>query len=154
MDRDRYRKRVHELHSCAQLVNDLTRVPDRATEKDLRQASDLMTGAATDINDLIKTQPPGCICQRVENDNYNYLDYAEGCLHHRDLYRTREALKANYEKRERALKDEVRLRLVEMTLSGTAMSPDMDDGTNRAIVVKRAIAIADEALRQITEAAT
>lgn len=145
MDRDRYRKRAHDLHGCAQLIKDLTRVPDRATEADFRQVADLMTDAANDLNELIKATPPGCICRRIENDNYSYLDYAEGCLHHRQLYALSESLKADYIRMEKALKDEARMRLIAAALTGSAVNPQ-----NTSIgAVKYAIAIADEALQQV-----
>jgi alkyl sulfatase BDS1-like metallo-beta-lactamase superfamily hydrolase len=148
MDCDRFRKRAHDLQNCAQLVKDLTRIPDRWTEKDFRWVTDLMTGAANDIEELIKATPTGCICRRIQDDNYDYLDYTEGCQHHRQLYMLRESLKANYEKMERALKNEVRMRLVEAALSGMAQLTSTSH--NVTALVTRAFAIADETLRQIT----
>lgn len=150
MDRERFRKSAHDLKGCADLIRDLTRMPDRATEKDFQQAADLMARAADDITELIKAQLPGCICRRIQDDGYDYLDYAGNCRHHRDLYLHRESLKADYAKIERALKNETRMKLVAAALSGTAgrpSDPDLDDDD----LVKRAIAIADEAIRRITQ---
>jgi hypothetical protein len=147
MDRHRFSKRAHDLRGCAQLIKDLTRVPDRATEKDFRQAADLMTGAASDLDELVKATPPGCVCRRIENDNYNYLDYAEACLHHRQLYTLRESLKAEYAKMERVLKNEARLKLVAAALTGAALALDLDVDD----VTKRAVWIADEAIRRIAQ---
>ena len=150
IDRDRFRKRAHNLQSCAQLIKDLTRVPDRATEKDFRQAADLMTDAANDIKELIKATPPGCICRRIQDNDYDYLDYEEGCQHHRQLYLIREGLKADYAKMERALKNETRMRILLAVLTGAAALPPAYAGS---ILIERAIALTDETLRQITEAA-
>ena len=152
MDRHRFSKRAHDLRGCAQLIKDLTRVPDRATEKDFRQAADLMTGAASDLDELVKATPPGCICRRVENDNYSYLDYAEECIHHRQLHALSESLKVDYAKMEKALKNEVRLRLVSAALSGTALLLDSRDIpiTKTVTIVERALAIADETIRAIS----
>lgn len=153
MDKERFRKRAKDLHGCAQLVKDLTRMPDRATEKDFRQAADLMTGAADDITELVKARLPGCICRRIENDNYSYLDYDEACAHHRELHLIRESLKAEYAKMERALKNEARMKLVTAALSGAAVLQDSRDKTTAAVgtLVEGAIAIADEAIRRITQ---
>src|SRR5271163_864618 len=152
MERDRFRKRARELRTCAELVGTLTQMPDRATEKDFQQAADLMAGAANDLVALLEATPPGCICRRIEHDNYSYLDYAEGCLHHRQLYVMRESLKADYAKMEKALKNEARMKLVAAALSGTATLRDLRDPTAGAEnVVERALVIADEVLRRVTE---
>lgn len=146
MDRDRYRTRAVNLRDCAQIVDNLTRMPDRATAKDFQQVVDLMSGAANDIDALVKAELPGCICRRID---YDYLDYVEGCCHHHVLYHRHKGLQANYDKMVRALKNEVRMRLVVAALSGTAAVQDLNDLN----LVKRAIAIADETLRQIIEEA-
>jgi hypothetical protein len=150
MDRDRYRQRARDLHGCAQLVKDLTKMPDRATEKDFRQAADLMTGAANDIDELIKSKPAGCICRRIEDDNYSYLDYAEGCLHHHELRRIREELKMSYAKMECALKDEVRMRLIVAALS--SIGPDGFRDYNKS--AHHVLDCADEVLRLIVREGT
>ena len=155
INRHRFNKRIDQLNEGAQLIEDLARMPDRATEKDFRQASDLMRGAASDLVELVKAPLMGCVCQRVENDNYSYLDYAESCVHHRQLYALREKLREDYAKMEKELKNEVRMKLVVAALSGTAVPLDSRDTptAGSALVVARALAIADEALRQITEIA-
>jgi hypothetical protein len=152
VDRHRFSKRSRELIERAQIVEDLSRVPDRMTEKDFRLATDLMRGAASDLEELIKATPPGCICRRIENDNYSYLDYAEDCIHHRQYYCLREQLKADYAKMEKALKNEVRMKLVAAALSGTAVPLKHDNPTPDTVVL-RALAIADETIRRITEIA-
>lgn len=150
MDRGRFHKRAVQLVHCAQLFKDLAAMPDRTTEKDCCQAADLMTNAANDLDELIKATPPGCICRRIEHDNYSYLDYAESCLHHRQLYHLSEKLKADYAKAERTLKNEVRLRLITAVLSGTAGANVLNEIYEGDVAyVKRAIAIADETLRLI-----
>lgn len=146
MTTDRCRRRVRELREASQLVKDLARVPDRATEKDFRQVADLMADAATDLEELIQASPPGCLCRRVQTDNYAYLDYAEGCLHHRQLFVLCEKLKADYEKAERALKNEVRLKLVVAALTGAAARPAQDCES----LVEQADALAEAAIRRIT----
>jgi len=152
MDRGRYRNRARELQACAELVGKLTQMPDRASQKDFQQAAKLMEGAASDLEELVTAQPAGCSCRRIRDDNYDYLDYHEGCLHHRQLYLMREALKADYAKMEKALKSEVRMKLVAAALTGTATPMDHRDLPIAGIepVVARAIAIADEAIRTIT----
>jgi hypothetical protein len=152
MDRDRFRKRSRELNERARLVSDLAKMPDRATAKDFREVADLMSGAASDIDELLQANLPGCACRRIENDNYSYLHYAESCRHHGRLYLLEEDLKARYEKAEHALKNEVRLRFVTAALSGAAVSTDVRCGWDTSIV-NRAIAIADEAVRQFAEEA-
>jgi hypothetical protein len=130
----------------------LAKMTDRATGADLQLAADLATKAASDLDELVAATPPGCICRRVENENYSYLDYAEACLHHRQLYVLREQLKAGYVKMERALKNETRMKLVAAALSGAAGMPsDVDDHSDNTDLVKRAFTIADEAIRRITE---
>ena len=149
MNPDRYHKRANDLRGCAQLIKDLTRVPDRATEKDFRHAANLMTDAANDLDELVKATPTGCVCRRIENDNYIYLDYAESCIHHRQLYVLREKLKEDYAKMEKALKNEARMKLVTAVLTGTAAAPAKEDDQ----IVLRALDIADETIRRITETA-
>jgi hypothetical protein len=59
MDRDRYRKRVRDLNACAEVVDQLTRVPaviEKASEKDFRQVADLLRGAAEDVEALLDTE--------------------------------------------------------------------------------------------------
>ena len=152
MDRHRFGKRARELNDRAKIVEDLARMPDRATENDFRQASDLMRGAASDLDELVKATPPGCICRRIEHDNYSYLDYAEACVHHRQLYVLSEKLKADYAKMERALKDEARMKLVAAALAGTAgLEPQTNHQRNH--YAERALLIADDVIRRITETA-
>lgn len=149
MDRDRFRKRAADLRSCADLVERLTRVPDRATRKDFEQVSDLMTGAATDIEKLIKAEPPGCVCRRIQDNDYDYLEYNEGCLHHRQLYLVREKLKADYERLEKKLKDEPRMRLLAAVLSDSLDKTSAPRLQPAAIVVDEALTIVDEAIRRL-----
>ncbi len=148
MDRDRFRKRATDLRNCADLVGRLTEIPDRATQKDFHQAANLMAGAANDLEELVKGSLPGCICRRIQDENYDYLNYAEGCRHHGQLYVMREGLKANYAKMESALKNEVRMKLVAAALAGTAGLSSGDD-RDEDHLAKRAIAIADEAICRI-----
>ena len=128
-------------------------MPDRATEKDFRQAADLMRGAASDLEELVKATPTGCICRRIQDDNYSYLNYAEDCVHHRQYYALREQLKADYAKMEKALKNETRMKLVAAALTGSAAFTPEDDHAGRNQHVERAIAIADDTIRRITETA-
>ena len=144
-DRHRFSKRARELNERARLTEDLARMPDRATADDFRHAANLMRGAASDLEELVKATPPGCICRRIENDNCNYLDYAKDCIHHRQYYFLREQLKADYAKMEKALKDEVRMKLVTDALQAqTVHSNDPTEGMARL-----AIELADEVLRQL-----
>ena len=152
MDRDRFRDRVRELRAFADRMAPLSRMPDRVTGVDLQLAADLATKAANSIDELTKAKPTGCICRHIENDNYSYLDYAEACLHHSQLYALSVRLKADYAKMEKALKNEARLKLVTAALSGTAGLPSNDDDLDENDFAKRAIAIADEAIRRIIQA--
>ena len=153
VDRHRFSKRSRELHERAQIIEDLSRVPDRMTEKDFRLATDLMRGAANDLDELVKATPPGCICRHIENDNYSYLDYAEDCIHHRHYYFLSEKLKADYAKMEKALKDEARMKLVSAALAGTAGMATTEDQIGRNAFVENALEIAEAAIRRITEPA-
>ena len=151
-DRHRFSKRSRELNERARLVDDLARMPDRATENDFRQAADLMRGAASDLDELASATPTGCVCRRIENDNYSYLDYHEECLHHRQYYFLREKLKEDYAKMEKALKDEARMKLVAAALSGSAgMAPN--DVRELSTFAENVLEIADSVIRQITETA-
>lgn len=149
IDRGRFQNKARDLRGCAQLIKDLTHVPDRATEKDFRQVTDLLTSAADDLDELLRAELPGCACRRIQDDNYAYLVYAEDCRHHRGLYLQEKNLKARYEKAESVLKNEVRLRFITATLTGAAVTGD--GRIEHASIVKRAIAIADEAVLQIAE---
>jgi hypothetical protein len=144
MDKEHFRKRSNELRVNAERLGQLGKMPDRVTDKDLRDASNLMLYAAMDLDELLKAQLPGCVCRRVQDDYLDYLDYAESCRHHRHLCHLRDHLKAEYAKMEKALKDEVRMSLVRAALSGAALS-DVN------IAVERALMIADETLRQIAK---
>ena len=152
MDRDRFRTRARELRAFADRMTPLAKMPERATAADLQLAADLATKAADSLDELLKARPPGCVCRLIEDDNYSYLDYAEGCIHHRQYYLLREKLKADYAKMEKLLKNEVRMKLVATALAGSASLPEEDSPDNDDIA-KRAIAIADEVIRQITEIA-
>lgn len=162
MDRDRFRNRARELRAFAERMTPLAKMPDRATGADLQLAADLTVKAADTLDELIKATPPGCECRHIKDDGYDYLDYAESCRHHRQYYLLREQLKADYAKMEKALKNEARMKLVAAALSGTAASFNSRDtpqaqgagwtsitGHAAEKVVERAIAIADETLRQI-----
>lgn len=153
IDRDRFRGRARELRAFAERMAPLAKMPDRVTAADLQLAADLATKAADHIDELVSAKPPGCICRHIQDDNYSYLDYAEGCLHHRQYYFLREQLKADYKKMEKALKSEVRMKLVAAALSSTALPLDSRDIPQAGVgtVVERAIAIADEAIRRITQ---
>jgi hypothetical protein len=145
MDRDRFRKRATELRDWVSIARTLSNAPDRATAKDFSSAADLMEKAARDLDDLLKATLPGCICRSIfYDDGGGYIDYEKDCRHHGSLYRQLEQNEAHYVKMERALKDEVRLRIVTSALTGTAISPhDNED------LVRWALAIADEVLEQI-----
>lgn len=150
MDRHRFSRRAHELRAFADRMGPLAKMPDRATGADIQLAADLATKAASDLDELVAATPPGCVCHRIENDNYSYLDYHEDCLHHRQYYFLREQLKADYAKMEKALKNEARMKLVAAALSGSAVVP-VDNSDDDAILVEHAIAIADATIRLITE---
>lgn len=152
VDAHRFSKRSRELNERAQILENLAKLPNRATENDLRQAASMMRGAANHLEELVAATPPGCICRHVENDNYSYLDYAEACLHHRQLYILRESLKKDYAKMERQLKDEVRMKLVAAALTGTASMPRQEDPGGKN-TVEKALMLADAAIRRITETA-
>ena len=147
MDRHRFSRRAHELRAFADRIGPLAKMPDRATSADIQLAADLATKAAADLEELIAATPAGCVCRRIENDNYSYLDYVESCIHHRQYYLLREQLKADYQKLERVLKNEARMKLVAASLSGTAVLPSNVEGDLAA----RAISIADETIRRIME---
>lgn len=152
MDRDRFRSRARELRAFADRMTPLAKMPDRATAADLQLAADLATKAADSLDELLKARPPGCNCRLIEDDNYSYLDYAESCIHHRQYHLLREKLKADYAQMEKKLKNETRMKLIAAVLSGTATPMDHRDLPVAGIepVVERAIAIADEVIRQIT----
>lgn len=152
MDRHRFSRRASELRAFADRMSPLAKMPDRATSADIQLAADLAKKAADDLDELVEATPPGCICRRIENDNYSYLEYAEDCIHHRQYHFLREQLKADYAKMEKALKNEARMRLVAAALTGTAGLPNDDDDPGADDLTERAIAIANEAIRQITQA--
>ena len=145
MDRHRFSKRSRELNERAKKIEDLGKMPDRAVELDFRQAAEMMRGAATDLDDLVKAELPGCVCRRVDRDDYSYLDYSLECRHHHQLHYLGEKLKADYIKMEKALKNEVRVKLVAAALAGTAGTAPGDR------LVENAIAVADMAIRRLTE---
>lgn len=149
----RFSKRTRELNERAQLLEDLARTPELAPAGCFSRTADLMRGAASDLDELVKATPPGCICRRVNNDNYSYLDYAEECLHHRQLYALSARLKADYARMERALKDETRMKLVVATLSGAATSMAAQAEHLHGAFVENALTLADEVIRRITEIA-
>jgi len=144
---ERFRKRAKDLRACAELVGNLKQLPERVAPKDFEQVVDLMAGAASDIEMLVKSRPIGCICRCIEGENFDYFDYVEGCFHHSQLYQLRETLKADYAKMERALKNEARMKLVAAALAGAATLPNYTAHD----YAKRAVEIADETIRRITE---
>ncbi len=144
MDQGRFHERVKDLRACAELFGTLAQGPAHVFRKDFRQAADLMACAAGDLETLVKTQPPGCICRLVRDDNYDYLDYVESCLHHHQLYMTIEKSRTHYAKMENTLRDKVRMKLIMAALQRpTAYSNDLYE---RA---KLAIELADEVLQQL-----
>ena len=153
MDRHRFSSRVRELKERAKLVEDLGRVPDRAKEKDFRDIAELLRKTAADIEELVDAKLPGCICRRIDHDDYSYLVYADECRHHHRLHVLTEKLKADYAKMEKTLKDEVRMKLIAAALSGTAGMPPIDRLVENAIndrLVENAITVADETIRRLT----
>lgn len=149
-DRHRFARRARELNERAKLVEDLGRMPDRATEKDFRSAAELMRNAANDLEELVKAAPPGCICRRVEHDERgSWLDYAEDCIHHRQYHFLREKLKADYAKMEKALKDEVRMKLIAAAITGSACGPALQDEH----LAENAVKIADDVILLLAETA-
>lgn len=147
MDSSRFRTRARELRAFAERLAPLAKRPDRVTAADVQQAADLATKAADSLDELLAATPPGCECRQIETDNYSYLDYAESCRHHRQYYILGKKLGADYDALKKTLKDETRLKLIAAALSGTPTPMDVEP------VVARAIKIADEAIRQLTESA-
>lgn len=152
MDGYQARKHAEDLRSRAGELRKLARMPDRAKADDFKAAAEAMLQGADSISALLSANLPGCECRHVETDSYSRLDYVESCRHHGHLYRQIEELKKSYEKTEKKLKDEVRLSLVKAALTGASTLVGPADGPH-TIIVKRAIAVADEAIRQITGAA-
>lgn len=146
MDREHFRDRVRALRAQADEVSCLTAIPDRVKPQDLKATEHLLRAAAYDIEQLVKARPTGCICRHIQDDNYDYFDYDAACLHHGQLYRIREGLKADYAKMEKALKNEARLRFATAVLSGTDWLQVHDD---TGLGIKRALAIADGVLDHI-----
>lgn len=158
MDRDRFRTRARELRAFAERMAPLAKMPDRVTGADLQLAAELANKAAASLDELLEARLPGCICRLIENDNYSYLDYAEACRHHGNLFVQERQLKEGYAKAEKALKNEARMKLVAAALSGTAAAHGTGDvpagwtsvtGPAAGALVERAIAIADEAIKRI-----
>ncbi len=149
MDRERFKNRSRELGLLATQLAKLSAIPERATTNDFRDAADLIRKAADDLDELLKAPLPGCTCRRVQDYDRDYLEYDETCQHHRALCLLHKRVTADYLKMERALKDEVRLRLVAAALSGSAALPS-EDSPDDDDIAKRAIAIADEAICRIT----
>jgi hypothetical protein len=148
VDRHRFSKRARELAERAKRLEDLGKMPDRAVELDFRQAGEMMRGAAADIQELIEAKLPGCICRRIDHDDYSYLDYSLECRHHHQLHALTEKVKADYKKMEKVLKDEIRMKLVAAALSGAVRD---DSNSTNAQLATDAIEIADEAIRRLTE---
>lgn len=149
MDRDRFRSTARELRTFAEKMSSLAKMPDRVNADDVKLAAELTTKAAERIDELLHAELPGCICRRIDNDNY--LSYAESCVHHASLFALERDLKRGYAKMAMVLKEEVRLKLIAAALSGTASSYSMSPPPGPP-VVERAIAIADATIRQLTEA--
>lgn len=147
MERHRFSNRVRELKERAKLVEDLGRVPDRAKEKDFRDLAELLRKTASDIEELVDAKLPGCICRRIDHDDYSYLVYATECRHHHQLHFMTEKVKADYAKMEKTLKDEARMKLVATALTGTASLAVQDLPS----FSRNAIAIADETIARLTE---
>jgi hypothetical protein len=162
MDRDRFRTQARELRSFAEKMSPLAKMPDRVNADDVKLVAELATKAADSLDELLEGALPGCICRRIHNDNYSYLNYAESCVHHGSLFALEQRLKEDYAKMEKVLKNELRVRLVAAVLSGTAAPPqasvtsknwweEPEVGPSIGGLVKRAIAIADTTIRQLTE---
>ncbi len=148
VDRDRFKKQAQTLRETAKQIAVLSQLPERLTTRDLQDLADMANNAADTIDEMLRAALPGCTCRRIQENGYDYLDYAEGCRHHEQYRSMREQLKASYAKSERALKDAARLPLVATALSGSALTNrDPDD------LVKNAIAIADEAVERIAREA-
>ncbi len=134
----RYRKLADELQHLAEL-------PDRLTKKDVEAAAKALRDAADDIDGLARAKPSGCICRHIEDDNYSYLHYDERCYHHGDLVRRTAAIKNDYEKAEKRLRDEVRMKLIVAALPGATALPDL----NKEEAARVAIDAADAVIRQL-----
>ena len=148
MDRHRFSSRVRELKERAKLVEDLGRVPDRAKEKDFRDLADLLKKTASDIEELVDAKLPGCICRRIDHDDYSYLVYATECRHHHQLHVLTEKLKADYAKMEKTLKDDARMKLVAAALAGTASLSPLDHDPEQIMI--NAIGIANGVIYRLT----
>jgi hypothetical protein len=146
IDRGRFTNRVRDLSALADRLTKLSALPERATADDFRSAAGQAREAANDLTELLKAQLPGCICRRIQDEGYDYLDYNERCPHHRQLYVLRETLKADYEKMEKKLKNAPRLQLVAAALTGAAATSGVDYDHD----VKKALDIADEVLERLT----
>lgn len=108
---ERLKKMSTELDTLATLD------PSRLTKDDLRKAAQALLDAGNDIAYLLRGELVGCPCRRIDNDDRSYLVYDEKCPHHRYLDAQIKAAKASYEAAEKKLKDELRVHLVEASLS-------------------------------------
>ena len=145
-----FRQRQHELNEHVQLFAKLSQMPERLTEKDLQRAIYLMSRAAEDLGRLMDARLPGCVCRRIEDENYSRLVYEKTCTHHSSLFHQEKALEEGYAKAEKALKDEARMKLVAAALSGAAGLCETTNDLDDEDLAKRAISIADETIRRIT----
>ena len=148
MDRDRFRTCSRDLRKLSEQQYRLAEMPDRATKNDFEAAAKQMLRAAEDLEDLLKAQLPGCICRRIVDDNYNYLDYAEACQHHGSLFRQVAAMKARYEKIEDDLKNEARMKILPAALAAAATAWPAAGSTDAALA-GAAFRLTDEVLRRL-----
>jgi len=148
MDRDRFRTCARDLVKMADQLIKLSTMPDRATRHDFETAATLVSRAAKNLEDLLEAQLPGCICRRIVDDNYNYIDYAEACQHHGSLFRQVAAMKARYEKIEDDLKNEARMKILPAALAAAATAWPAAGSTDAALA-GAAFRLTDEVLRRL-----
>lgn len=121
-------------------------MPERITSKDIKDTAQALEDCAKDITYLLRTTPVGCPCPVIEGDNYSYVDYKDGCVHHGQFKRMLEENKRCYEEAERKLANTLRTQFAQAALTGAAYSDKPHEE-----VVRRAFRIADEAIASLSK---
>lgn len=130
-----------DLKTLANKLDKLAEMPERTTRDDLRSAARALTAVSNDVRKLLKHPLVGCPCRRIQDDNFDYLVYADECQHHRHLKHETERLKKAYADAQKKLEVTHHTEFMASALAGIAAFTEFE--RDPAEVAERARALAD-----------
>lgn len=139
------------IEALQAIANDHQRLAARdahrvMTAQDLLASSELLFKASRAIAELTRGELRGCTCRSIAHDDYFALDYDKECTHHGRFFLQIEKCKAEYTKALKALRNEIRVKLIIEIIGRVAPGVIATGNRLSGAALQDAINLADQAI--------